>query len=110
MPGILNCKKVVKSVPSFLDDPPLLLVIAGRIFNNRRVVEELDVDTSTEGMECSCSSYEEPSGHVWSVVVHAAPMSTNTYMSLLVMYGDLNITRRETQETDKEGPNLQRTE
>ena len=41
--------------------------IGGKIFNNRRAVEELDVENGTEGMQCSCSSSEykyDLCGHV----------------------------------------------
>ena len=41
--------------------------IAGKIFNNRRAVEELDMNNGTAGMECRCNSspYKyEPCGHV----------------------------------------------
>ena len=41
--------------------------ISGIIFNQRTVVEELDVDRGTEGMSCDCSSSSYcyvPAGHV----------------------------------------------
>ena len=37
--------------------------ISGTIFNQRSVVEELDLDEGTENVCCDCSSYE-PAGHV----------------------------------------------
>ena len=41
--------------------------ISGKIFNQKSVVEELDVNRSTEGMCCDCSTSTycyEPAGHV----------------------------------------------
>ena len=41
--------------------------ISGQIFNQKRVVEELDFDIGTEDMHCNCSTCEycyEPAGHV----------------------------------------------
>ena len=69
----LNSKRVMATVPSYLKGPlPVVSytytrTIAGKIFNNRKVVEDLDMDTGTAGMDCSCSSSNykyEPCGHV----------------------------------------------
>ena len=41
--------------------------ISGQIFNQKRVVEELDFDIGTEDMHCNCSTCDycyEPAGHV----------------------------------------------
>ena len=70
---ILNSKRVMATVPSYLKGPPPVVsytytrTIAGKIFNNRKVVEDLDMDAGTAGMDCSCSSSNykyEPCGHV----------------------------------------------
>ena len=61
------------TVPSYLKGPPPVVsytytrTIAGKIFNNRKVVEDLNMDAGTAGMDCSCSSSNykyEPCGHV----------------------------------------------
>ena len=73
LPRILNSKRVMATVPSYLKGPlPVVSytytrTIAGKIFNNRKVVEDLDMDAGTAGMDCSCSSSNykyEPCGHV----------------------------------------------
>ena len=74
LPRILNFKRVRVSVPNHLRHTPPPTVsytytrtIAGKIFNNRKVVEELDLDKGTVGMECNCSSSNyryTPCGHV----------------------------------------------
>ena len=73
LPRILNSKRVMATVPSYLKGPPPVVsytytrTIAGKIFNNRKVVEDLDMDAGTAGMDCSCSSSNykyEPCGHV----------------------------------------------
>ena len=52
---------VMATVPSYLKGPPPVVsytytkTIAGKIFNNRKVVEDLDMDAGTAGMDCSCS-------------------------------------------------------
>ena len=48
LPRILNSKKVVAAIPNYLKGPPPIVsytytrTIGGKIFNNRRAVEELD--------------------------------------------------------------------
>ena len=73
LPRILNSKKVGAAIPNYLKGlPPIVSytytrTIGGKIFNNRRTVEELDVENGTEGMQCSCSSSEykyDLCGHV----------------------------------------------
>jgi len=73
LPGILNSKRVLATVPWHLKGPVPIVsykysrTIAGKVFNNRRVVEELDMDAGTVGMKCSCDSSKyryEPCGHV----------------------------------------------
>ena len=73
LPRILNSKKVGAAIPNYLKGPPPIVsytytrTIGGKIFNNRRTVEELDVENGTEGMQCSCSSSEykyDLCGHV----------------------------------------------
>ena len=70
---ILNSKKVMAAVPNYLRGPPPIVsymytrTIAGKIFNNRKVVNELNMDCGTAGMVCSCNSsrYKYKScGHV----------------------------------------------
>ena len=44
--------------------------IAGRILNQKRVVEELDVNVGTSNMSCYCHTskyYYSPAGHVVTV-------------------------------------------
>ena len=59
---ILNSKKVMAAVPNYLRGPPPILnytytrTIAGKIFNNRKVGNELNMDCGTAGMVCSCNS------------------------------------------------------
>ena len=65
---------VREAVPSFLNNkkPPMVSytytkTISSRIFNQKKVVAELDFDKGTENMHCTCnrSSYcYEPAGHV----------------------------------------------
>ena len=74
LPRILNCKRVMMAVPNYLRSTPPPVVsytytrtIAGKIFNHRKVVEELDMDNGTDDIECSCSSSSyryEPCGHI----------------------------------------------
>ena len=73
LPNILNSRKVLSTIPRHLKDPVPIVsyrytrAIAGKIFNNRKVVDELDVDVGTVGMKCSCDSSKykyEPCGHV----------------------------------------------
>ena len=61
-PRILNSKKVMAVVPNYLRGPPPIVsytytrTIAGKIFNNRKVVNGLNMDCGTAGMVCSCNS------------------------------------------------------
>lgn len=73
LPRILNSKRVMEAVPSYLRDPPPIVsyrytrTIAGKVFNYRKVVDQLDLNQGTVHMDCSCSSsgYRyEPCGHV----------------------------------------------
>jgi len=73
LPKILNSKRVMAALPAHLRGPPPIVsytytkTIAGKIFNNRKVVDELDMDRRTDDMECSCSSSEyvyKPCAHV----------------------------------------------
>ena len=72
-PRILNSKKVMAAVPNYLRGPSPIVsyiytrTIAGKIFNNRKVVNELNMDCGTAGMVCSCNSSRykyESCGHV----------------------------------------------
>ena len=74
LPRILNCKGVMMAVPNYLRStlPPVVSytytrTIAVKIFNHRKVVEELDMNIGTDDIECSCSSSSyryEPCGHI----------------------------------------------
>ena len=70
---ILNSRRVMTALPSYLrGSPPVVSYtytksIAGKIFNNRKVVDEMDMDCGIQNMQCSCSSSEycyKPCGHV----------------------------------------------
>ena len=59
----LNSRHVKDAVQPLLKnkEPPIVSylyskTISGRIFDHRTVVEELDVDSSTEGVCCDCSN------------------------------------------------------
>ena len=74
LPQILNSRYVRSAIPPFLNnkEPPMVSysytrTISGRIFNQKSVVEELDLTRGTEGMCCDCSNSSycyEPVGHV----------------------------------------------
>ena len=70
---ILNSRRVMMALPSYLrGSPPVVSYtytksMAGKIFNNRKVVDEMDMDCGIQNMQCSCSSSEycyNPCGHV----------------------------------------------
>ena len=70
---ILNSRRVMTALPSYLrGSPPVVSYtymrsIAGKIFNNRKTVDELDMDCGIQNMQCSCSSSEycyKPCGHI----------------------------------------------
>ena len=70
---ILNSKKVTMAVSKYLRGPSPIVsyaytrTIAGKMFNNRKVVNELNMNCSTAGMVCSCNSLRykyESCGHV----------------------------------------------
>ena len=74
LPRILNSKYVRDAVPSFVPNstPPIVSfkytkTIAGRIFNQKKVVENLDVNVGTSNMCCDCHTSKYcygPAGHV----------------------------------------------
>ena len=74
IPRILNSRYVRDAVPQFINDrvPPTISykytkAIGGRIFNQKKVVEELDIDRGAGNMCCDCSTSKycyEPAGHV----------------------------------------------
>ena len=74
LPQLLNSRYVRSAVLLFLNnrEPPMVSysytkTISGRIFNQRTVIEKLDLTTGTEGMLCDCSDSHycyEPVGHV----------------------------------------------
>ena len=52
-------------------------IISGQIFNQRKVVEELDFDVGTGDMYCECSTNNycyEPAGHVTGDIIRAASL------------------------------------
>ena len=66
---ILNSEKVTMAVPKYLRGPPPIVsyTYTRTIFNNRKVVNELNMNCGTAGMVCSCNSsmYKyESRGHV----------------------------------------------
>ena len=74
LPRILKSRYVRDAVPQFINNkiPPTISyrytkTIGGRIFNQRKVVEELDFDRGAGNMCCNCSKSKccyEPAGHV----------------------------------------------
>ena len=74
VPRILNSRYVRDAVPQFINNrvPPTISykytkAIGGRIFNQKKVVEELDIDKGAGNMCCDCSRSKycyEPAGHV----------------------------------------------
>ena len=58
------------AVPKYLRGPPPIVsytytrTIAGKIFNNRKVVNELNINCGTAGMVCSCNSSGINMSHV----------------------------------------------
>ena len=58
---ILNCKKVMAALPNYLRGPLRIVSYtytrtSGKIFNNRKVVNELNMHCGIVGMVCSCNS------------------------------------------------------
>ena len=74
LPRILNNKYVRDAVPSVVQNmtPPIVSfkytkTIGGKIFNQKKVVEDLNVDIGTSNMYCDCNASEYcygPVGHV----------------------------------------------
>ena len=74
VPRILNSRYVRDAVPQFINNrvPPTISykytkAIGGRIFNQKKVVKELDIDKGAGNMCCDCSGSKycyEPAGHV----------------------------------------------
>jgi hypothetical protein len=74
LPRILNSKYVRDAVPGFVQNatPPIVSfkytkTIAGRVFNQKKVVEDLDVNVGTSNMCCDCHTSRYcygPAGHV----------------------------------------------
>ena len=65
LPKIVHYKSVRKAVPGFLNEPPP--PVSSKIFNQKSVVKELDLDNGTKDKKCSCSSSDfcyGPAGHV----------------------------------------------
>ena len=74
LPRILNCKCVRDAVPNIVRNstPPIVSfkytkTISEKIFNQKKVVEDLDVDIGTRDMCSNCSTNKycySPVGHV----------------------------------------------
>ena len=74
VPRILNSRYVRDAVPQFINNrvPPTISykytkAIGGRIFNQKKVVKELDIDKGAGNMCCDCSGSKycyEPAGYV----------------------------------------------
>ena len=74
LPRVLNSKYVRDAVPSFVYNatPPIVSfkytkTIAGKIFNHKKTIEDLDVDVCTINMSCDCNTGKYcyvPAGHV----------------------------------------------
>ena len=74
LPGILHNKKVLTTVPSFVQliEPPIVSYsytksICNVIFNHKAVIKDIDFSTGTSNMTCNCSSSRflyAPAGHV----------------------------------------------
>ena len=61
--GILHNKKVLTTVPSFVQliEPPIVSYsytksICNVIFNHKAVIKDIDFSTGTSNMTCNCSS------------------------------------------------------
>ena len=74
LPKILNSRRVRDVIPSFLSESDPLMIsyfytknTSSMIFNQKRVVEDLDFNVGTENVQCQCSMSDfcyEPVGHV----------------------------------------------
>lgn len=74
LPRILNSRYVRDAVPAFMQNvtPPTVSfkytkTIAGRIFNQKKVVEDLDVNVGSSNICCDCHTSKycyDPVGHV----------------------------------------------
>ena len=74
LPKILNSRYVRDAIPSFLSesDPPMISYsytknISSTIFNQKRVIKDLDFNVGTEGLQYQCSMSDfcyQPVGHV----------------------------------------------
>ena len=74
IPQILHSKHVKKSIPNFIQNqtPPLVSysytkTIAGKIFNFKQTIKELDFEIGTKNISCSCHQSDfiyQPTGHV----------------------------------------------
>ena len=71
---ILHSKPVVKSIPSFIENktPPTISysytkTIAGKIFNFKQTINNLDLEVGTQNLSCNCHESPfryDPVGHV----------------------------------------------
>ena len=73
LPTILHSKRVIATIPNYLDATPPIVsytyprTIASRVFNFKQVIKELNFEVGTSQMKCNCSvsPYRyTPAGHV----------------------------------------------
>ena len=84
LPRILNSRYVMDALPPGLSNQEPAMVsytytktIASRMFNQKRVVEELNVDKGTEAMYCDCNGSKhcyEPAEHVVTGIIRDASL------------------------------------
>ena len=62
LPRIVNSKRVISALLTHLSGPPPVVsytytkTIAGKIFNHRKVVEQMNMDVGTTQLKCNCNS------------------------------------------------------
>ena len=62
MPSLLHNKNVVSTIPSGIDDSPPIVsykytsTIAGKVFNHKKTVSDIDFSVGSNEMSCDCSS------------------------------------------------------
>ena len=68
LPSILHNRRVIATVPNYFGNvyPPIVSytypkTVAGRVFNFKNAIKNLNFDVGTTNMSCKCST---PAGHV----------------------------------------------
>ena len=62
LPSLLHNKKVVSTIPSYIDNTPPTVsyrytnTIANKVFNHKKVISEIDFDIGSGDMVCKCMS------------------------------------------------------